>query len=177
MLLTESRVEGPTLSEDLSRLRIGVIGAGPGGYPAAFHAADYGMQVTLIDPQIDPGGVCLFVGCIPSKALLHVARLLDEAREAADWGIYVRAAADRPRQAARLEAAVVRKMTGGLGVARQGRASSSSSRASRRSSTRTRSRIARAGGAEETAHVRLHHRRDRLASDRRAGLPCPTASA
>ena len=67
--------------------RIAVIGAGPGGYAAAFYAADLGMQVTLIDPEKNPGGVCLYRGCIPSKALLHVAKVLDEARHAGEWGI------------------------------------------------------------------------------------------
>lgn len=67
--------------------QLAVIGGGPGGYPAAFLAADLGMQVTLIDPEAKPGGVCLFRGCIPSKTLLHAAKLLSEAREAANWGI------------------------------------------------------------------------------------------
>ena len=60
--------------------RIAVVGAGPGGYAAAFYAADLGMQVTLIDPEKNPGGVCLYRGCIPSKALLHVAKVLDAQR-------------------------------------------------------------------------------------------------
>src|SRR5215471_346157 len=64
-----------------------VLGAGPGGYAAAFLAADRGMKVTLIDAAERPGGVCLFVGCIPSKALLHVARVLFETRDAAAWGV------------------------------------------------------------------------------------------
>ena len=67
--------------------RIAVVGAGPGGYAAAFYAADLGMQVTLIDPEKNPGGVCLYRGCIPSKALLHVAKVLDEAAHASTWGI------------------------------------------------------------------------------------------
>ena len=53
-----------------------VIGAGPGGYAAAFYAADRGMQVALVDPAVNPGGVCLYRGCIPSKALLHVAEVV-----------------------------------------------------------------------------------------------------
>jgi len=64
-----------------------VLGGGPGGYPAAFEAADHGMDVVLVDQDPEPGGVCLNRGCIPSKALLHVAKLVNEAREAADWGI------------------------------------------------------------------------------------------
>jgi len=67
--------------------RVAVLGAGPGGYPAAFRAAARGMDVTLIDPEPDPGGVCLYRGCIPSKALLHVAAFLDEAEAAAAWGV------------------------------------------------------------------------------------------
>ena len=64
-----------------------VLGAGPGGYAAAFYAADLGMQVALVDEEKNPGGVCLYRGCIPSKALLHVAKVVDEARHAAHWGV------------------------------------------------------------------------------------------
>jgi dihydrolipoyl dehydrogenase len=71
----------------MAATRVAVVGAGPGGYAAAFYAADLGMQVTLIDPEKNPGGVCLYRGCIPSKALLHVAKVLDEARHAKEWGI------------------------------------------------------------------------------------------
>src|SRR5262245_59956611 len=71
-----------TLAADLA-----VIGAGPGGYAAAFLAADKGLKVALIDASEKLGGACLHVGCIPSKALLHAAKLIKEAREAASWGI------------------------------------------------------------------------------------------
>src|SRR5262245_10586593 len=64
-----------------------VLGAGPGGYAAAFLAADKGMQVTLIDAKAKPGGVCLHEGCIPSKALLHAAHLVTLAQDAKDWGL------------------------------------------------------------------------------------------
>jgi dihydrolipoamide dehydrogenase len=64
-----------------------VLGGGPGGYPAAFAAADHGVDVVIIDQDPEPGGVCLNRGCIPSKALLHVAKFINEAREAAAWGI------------------------------------------------------------------------------------------
>jgi dihydrolipoamide dehydrogenase len=64
-----------------------VLGAGPGGYAAAFRAADLGRKVVLVDPRASLGGVCLNEGCIPSKALLHAAGLIREAREIKDWGI------------------------------------------------------------------------------------------
>ena len=64
-----------------------VVGGGPGGYAAAFLAADLGLKTALIDPELNPGGVCVYRGCIPSKALLHVAKLVAEARHAEAWGI------------------------------------------------------------------------------------------
>ncbi|HEY2432711.1 MAG TPA: dihydrolipoyl dehydrogenase, partial [Vicinamibacterales bacterium] len=64
-----------------------VIGAGPGGYAAAFYAADRGLQVTLVDPEKNPGGVCVYRGCIPSKALLHVADVITESAHLADVGV------------------------------------------------------------------------------------------
>jgi dihydrolipoamide dehydrogenase len=64
-----------------------VLGAGPGGYAAAFLAADRGLRVTLVDDRPKPGGVCLHCGCIPSKALLHAANIIGETREAASWGL------------------------------------------------------------------------------------------
>jgi dihydrolipoamide dehydrogenase len=64
-----------------------VVGGGPGGYAAAFLAADLGLSTTLIDPEVNPGGVCVYRGCIPSKALLHVAKVIDESRRAKAWGI------------------------------------------------------------------------------------------
>jgi dihydrolipoamide dehydrogenase len=64
-----------------------VIGAGPGGYAAAFRAAMLGLDVTLVNAEKSLGGVCLNRGCIPSKALLHAAKLIEESREAKEWGI------------------------------------------------------------------------------------------
>lgn len=64
-----------------------VLGGGPGGYAAAFLAADMGMNVTVVEMESRLGGVCLLRGCIPSKALLHVARVLKEAGEMDDWGV------------------------------------------------------------------------------------------
>ena len=74
-------------SSDCQQTDIAVIGAGPGGYAAAFEAADRGMDVTLISDESAPGGACLHRGCIPSKALLHVAALIEESKKAADWGV------------------------------------------------------------------------------------------
>src|SRR5438876_2283407 len=68
-------------------IQLVVLGAGPGGYAAAFLAADKGMKVTLIDAGAKPGGTCLHVGCIPSKALLHAAHLITDARDGGAFGI------------------------------------------------------------------------------------------
>jgi dihydrolipoamide dehydrogenase len=75
------------MSAPHDRAQLVVIGAGPGGYAAAFKAADLGLDVTLVDPEENPGGVCLHRGCIPSKAYLHAAKLRREASEAAAMGL------------------------------------------------------------------------------------------
>ncbi|HXZ40094.1 MAG TPA: dihydrolipoyl dehydrogenase, partial [Terriglobales bacterium] len=111
---TQALLSRKRMSENLN-LHIAVIGAGPGGYAAAFLAADLGMKVTLIDPELNPGGVCLYRGCIPSKALLHVAQLIDETQHAKNWGVeYSNPKIDLARLRAWKEG-VVRKLTGGLG--------------------------------------------------------------
>lgn len=92
-----------------------VIGAGPGGYAAAFAAADMGMEVTLVDLDKNPGGVCLFRGCIPSKALLHVAKLINETKEAKHWGVDFGEPKINLDQLREFKNKVVGKMTGGLG--------------------------------------------------------------
>src|SRR5215831_13329379 len=98
-----------------STAQLVVIGAGPGGYAAAFAAADLGMNVALVDPELNPGGVCLYRGCIPSKALLHVAKLIGEARHATAWGItYAEPKIDLDKLRA-FKDSVVQKMVGGLG--------------------------------------------------------------
>lgn len=76
------------MASDDERTELAVVGGGPGGYAAAFYAADRGMKVTLVDPEADPGGVCLYRGCIPSKALLHTAKLIGDARRARSHGIH-----------------------------------------------------------------------------------------
>jgi dihydrolipoamide dehydrogenase len=98
-----------------SSTQLVVIGGGPGGYTAAFFAADLGMQVTLVDPAVNPGGVCLYRGCIPSKALLHVAEVLNEAKHADAWGVTFgepKIDIDRLRS---FKTKVVNQLTGGLG--------------------------------------------------------------
>jgi len=101
---------------ETTNLNIAIVGAGPGGYAAAFLAADLGMTVTLIDPEVNPGGVCLYRGCIPSKALLHVAKLVEESHQAKDWGIEFAAPKIDLARLRSWKEGVVKKLTGGLGI-------------------------------------------------------------
>ncbi len=97
------------------KTQLAVVGGGPGGYAAAFMAADLGVQVTLIDVEPNPGGTCLYRGCIPSKALLHVAKLIRDAREAEHYGVRFgepRIDLEQVRQGTQQ---VVQQLTGGLG--------------------------------------------------------------
>ena len=91
-----------------------VIGAGPGGYTAAFRAADLGLDVVLIERYPSLGGVCLNVGCIPSKALLHAAKVVDEAREMADHGISFGEPKIDAKRLRDWKNSVVGRLTGGL---------------------------------------------------------------
>jgi len=97
------------------KIKLTVVGGGPGGYAAAFLAADLGMDVTLIDLDKNPGGVCLYRGCIPSKALLHVAKLIHEAEEAKNWGIEFGAPKIDINKLRDFKNRVVEKLTSGLG--------------------------------------------------------------
>ena len=99
----------------MSTTQVVVIGAGPGGYAAAFYAADLGMQVALVDPEANPGGVCLYRGCIPSKALLHVAAVINEAEHAASWGVSFGAPKIDVGKVRTFKAQVVSHLTGGVG--------------------------------------------------------------
>jgi dihydrolipoamide dehydrogenase len=93
-----------------------VVGGGPGGYAAAFLAADLGLKTALVDPEVNPGGVCVYRGCIPSKALLHVASLLGEARHAETWGVsFGQPTIDLARLRA-FKDAVVKRLTSGTGL-------------------------------------------------------------
>ena len=102
-------------SEIPEKAQLVIIGAGPGGYAAAFRAVELGQDVTLIDPEANPGGVCLHRGCIPSKALLHVAKLVSEAEESKEIGVtFARPEIDLDRVRSWKDE-VVGKLTGGLG--------------------------------------------------------------
>jgi dihydrolipoamide dehydrogenase len=132
-----------------SNIRIAIIGGGPGGYAAAFLAADLGMKVTLIDPEANPGGVCLYRGCIPSKALLHVAKLINESRQAKNWGVEFgepKIDVDKLRS---WKEGVVKKLTGGLGqLSKQRSVQYVQGTASFENSNSV--RVAKASGGDET---------------------------
>ena len=92
-----------------------VLGGGPGGYAAAFLGADLGLKTALVDVEENPGGVCLYRGCIPSKALLHVARVLHEADAARVMGVEFGAPQIKVDAVRAWKEGVVRKLTGGVG--------------------------------------------------------------
>lgn len=133
---------------DSQSFHTAVVGAGPGGYAAAFLAADLGMTVTLIDPELNPGGVCLYRGCIPSKALLHVAKLLEESEQARNWGIEFAAPKIDLARLRSWKESVVKKLTGGLGVlSKQRKVNYVQGRAAFEDSTTL--RVTKSGGSEE----------------------------
>jgi dihydrolipoamide dehydrogenase len=103
------------MSEVAESRKVVIIGGGPGGYPAAFRAADMGMDVTLVEMEENPGGVCLYRGCIPSKALLHVAKVVNESGELLEMGVkFTEPVFDFPKMKAWKDS-VVHRLTGGLG--------------------------------------------------------------
>jgi dihydrolipoamide dehydrogenase len=107
---------------DVREVQLLVIGGGPGGYPAALHAADHGLKATLIDEDPKLGGVCLNRGCIPSKALLHVAKLIREAHDAAEWGLaFSEPKIDLDKLRTFVQQKVVGKLTGGIVQLTKGR--------------------------------------------------------
>ena len=91
-----------------------VIGAGPGGYSAAFRCADLGLQTVIVERHPTLGGVCLNVGCIPSKALLHVAKVIEEAKHIEKAGIFYESPKIDIKKVAEYKSGVVKKLTGGL---------------------------------------------------------------
>src|SRR5688572_24292989 len=92
-----------------------VLGAGPGGYSAAFRSADLGMKTVLVERYPTLGGVCLNVGCIPSKALLHTAAVMDEVKNLPDHGIRYGAPEIDLDKLRAFKDGVIKKLTGGLG--------------------------------------------------------------
>jgi dihydrolipoamide dehydrogenase len=103
------------MSTSSESIKLAVIGGGPGGYAAAFYAADLGMDVTLINPEPNPGGVCLYRGCIPSKALLHAAKVISEAEAASKFGVAFSPPKINLEKLRGWKDDVVQKLTGGLG--------------------------------------------------------------
>ncbi|MSR51908.1 MAG: dihydrolipoyl dehydrogenase [Gemmataceae bacterium] len=110
------------MSEMNKETQLLVIGGGPGGYPAALHAADHGIKPILVDEGAKMGGVCTNRGCIPSKALLHLAKLINEAKEAEEWGVsFGLPKFDLAKMQAFVQHKVVGKLTGGIGMLCKGR--------------------------------------------------------
>ncbi|TGD98198.1 dihydrolipoyl dehydrogenase [Methylobacterium nonmethylotrophicum] len=103
------------VSGESMRAEVLVLGAGPGGYTAAFRAADLGKKVVLVERWSSLGGVCLNVGCIPSKALLHAAKVIDESQAMASHGISFAAPQIDIDQLRSWKEGVVKRLTGGLG--------------------------------------------------------------
>lgn len=99
----------------MNSIQLVVIGAGPGGYAAAFLAADLGMEVAIVEKETNPGGVCLYHGCIPSKAFLHVAQIIREAKHAKAFGIEYNEPKIDVNKLRDWKQSVVSKLTGGLG--------------------------------------------------------------
>jgi dihydrolipoamide dehydrogenase len=95
---------------------VAVIGSGPGGYAAAFRAADLGKKVALIERYPNIGGVCLNVGCIPSKALLHIAKVIDEAKEAEHCGVTFGEPTINMDKIRGYKDGIIKKLTGGLSM-------------------------------------------------------------
>lgn len=99
----------------MTKSNLTIIGAGPGGYAAAFLAADLGLEVTLIDKEANPGGICLYRGCIPSKALLHVAKIISDSKSADHFGVEFSPAKIDTTKLRQWKESVVNKLTSGLG--------------------------------------------------------------
>ena len=114
--IAQPTMERPIHEEDLNPdQHVVVIGGGPGGYTAAFHCADLGLKTSLVELDKNPGGVCLYRGCIPSKALLHAAKVKSEAKEAAEIGLTFEEPKIDLDKLRGWKEKVVDQLTGGLG--------------------------------------------------------------
>jgi len=109
------------MGEQTLETQVVVIGGGPGGYAAAFRAADLGLDVTLINAEAQLGGVCLLRGCIPSKALLQAMHLVREARQAAAWGLTFEQLRTDLEALRAWKDGVIAQLAGGLGTLSQQR--------------------------------------------------------
>jgi dihydrolipoamide dehydrogenase len=103
------------MTDKKKKTQLAIIGAGPGGYGAAFLAADLGLKVTLIDPRENPGGICLYEGCIPTKALLHFADVKEESEKAQEFGLHFDSTTVDVKQLSKWKDKVIEKLTKGLG--------------------------------------------------------------
>ena len=101
---------------EIKKTEVLVLGSGPGGYSAAFRAADLGKKVILVERESTLGGVCLNVGCIPSKALLHAAKVIEEASAMAEFGVSFGEPKIDIKQLRAWKDSVVKKLTGGLSL-------------------------------------------------------------
>jgi len=113
---TKISTPAPTANAGEVKGQVLVIGAGPGGYSAAFRCADLGLDVVLVERHPTLGGVCLNVGCIPSKALLHVAKVMEEAEHISHAGITFAKPEVDIKGVAAYKSGVVKKLTDGLGA-------------------------------------------------------------
>ena len=137
-----------------------VLGAGPGGYAAAFLAADKGMKVTLIDARERIGGVCLNVGCIPSKSLLHTAKIITDARDAGPVGLQFAPPKIDINGVRSHMVKVVDALTGNLGrLAKARRSTSSSAAAASLTARRSKSKAAPVIASRTASSPRVRRRR------------------
>jgi dihydrolipoamide dehydrogenase len=110
------------MSENTKETQLLVIGGGPGGYPAAIRAADQGIKPILVDEGAKLGGVCSNRGCIPSKALLHIAQILDAAKQAEEWGVsFGNPTIDLQKLQGFVQQKIVGKLGTGIGALCKGR--------------------------------------------------------
>lgn len=101
---------------EIKKTEVLVLGSGPGGYSAAFRAADLGKKVVLVERESTLGGVCLNIGCIPSKALLHAAKVIEDAAAMAEFGVSFGKAKIDLKQLSSWKESIVKKLTGGLSL-------------------------------------------------------------
>ena len=159
----------------MTSVQLVVVGAGPGATPPRFSPPISASASRSSIPKSNPGGVCVYRGCIPSKALLHVAKLLDESRHAKAWGDRVRRAEDRSRQAARLQGQRRQEVTSGTGQLVKHPQGAATCRGCAEIVDAHNLRVKLIAGGEEQRAVRARHPRDRIdagdSADAEGGRP------